>query len=106
MNMESSLLKAATLVLSIVLGATTVLADNPSRAEALADACTSCHGFNGRGQGSIPPLTTTSRIQFVQAMTAFREQKRAATVMNRIARAYTPTEVELMADFFSARANP
>jgi sulfide dehydrogenase cytochrome subunit len=69
--------------------------------EALADGCTSCHGIKGVSHGYIPSIDRLSRAQFVQAMTTYREQKRAATIMNRIARAYSPEEIELLADYFT-----
>jgi len=81
----------------------TFAADN-SRGEALADACTGCHGIEGQNQGYIPSLNTLTRAQLIQAMAEFREQKRVATVMDRIARAYTAAEVELIADYFTADA--
>jgi cytochrome subunit of sulfide dehydrogenase len=80
----------------------TVYAANDGRGEALADACTSCHGINGRSHGYIPSLNTLLRAQFISALEDFREQKRNATVMNRIARAYTPAEIELLADYFTS----
>ena len=58
----------------------------------------------GRSQGYIPSLNSLSRAQFIQALNEFRDEKRAATVMNRIVRAYTPAEIELMADYFTAGA--
>lgn len=73
-----------------------------SRGEALADACTSCHGIEGKSRGYIPSLDKLSRAEFVQAMADFRSQKRTATIMNRIARAYSAEEAALLADYFTA----
>jgi sulfide dehydrogenase cytochrome subunit len=73
-----------------------------ARGEALADACTSCHGIEGRSHGYIPSLDKLSRAQFVQAMEDFQAQKRAATIMNRIARAYSKEDMALLADYFTS----
>ena len=72
------------------------------RAEALADGCTSCHGIEGKSRGYIPSLDKLSRAEFVRAMQEFQSQKRAATIMNRIVRAYSAEEVALLADYFTA----
>jgi cytochrome c553 len=95
---------AAAVVLA--LGARTTIAADVSRAEALADACTSCHGINGRSQRSIPSLNTRSRAQLIQMLEAFRAQKQPATVMERITRTYTAAEIELLADYFSRGQKP
>jgi sulfide dehydrogenase cytochrome subunit len=86
-----------------VFAGTASAAEEP-RAEALADACTSCHGIAGRSQGYIPSLNKLSRAQFIQALQQYREQKRIATIMNRIARGYTPAEIEQLADYFTSGA--
>jgi sulfide dehydrogenase cytochrome subunit len=89
----------------LLVASTASAADDP-RAEALADACTSCHGIAGRSHGYIPSLNAMSRTQFIQALEEYREQKRAATIMNRIARAYTPAEIALLADYFISGTKP
>ena len=86
------------------LGAGAVYAADGKNPEALADGCTSCHGINGHSRGYIPSLDSLSRDQFVEAMREYREQKRPATIMNRIARTYSPAEIELLADYFTGRA--
>jgi len=85
-------------------GMSTASAADYPRAEALADACTSCHGIKGRSHGYIPSLDTLSRIEFLQALEEYRRQKRSATIMNRIARSYTAEEIELLADYFTSGA--
>jgi cytochrome subunit of sulfide dehydrogenase len=87
------------------LGVSTAVAADDSPAAALADACTSCHGINGHSHGYIPSLVMLSRKQFIQALEDYRAQKRSATIMNRIARNYTPAEIELLADYFTSGLN-
>ncbi len=74
----------------------------PAQAPAIALACASCHGPNGAGQGSIPPIAGHDRAAFVQSWAAFRANERPATIMNRIARGYTDAEVAELADYFSS----
>jgi cytochrome c553 len=68
---------------------------------AIALACASCHGPNGAGQGSIPPIAGYDRAAFIQGWAAFRANERPATIMNRIARGYTDAEVAQLADYFA-----
>ena len=68
---------------------------------ALADACASCHGTDGRSQGAIPSLAGMPAAEFVAKMTALRTGSAEATVMDRIAPGVSPAEVELLADYFA-----
>jgi len=61
----------------------------PSRGVALAHACVTCHGPDGRSQGAIPSLTTLSSADIITALQAFRAETRQGTVMHRIARGWT-----------------
>jgi cytochrome subunit of sulfide dehydrogenase len=89
------------LLLAIVPGRFAGAAD--LNAEGLADGCTSCHGVGGRSQGYIPSIAGVSKATLLQELKAFRAQTAQATIMNRIARAYTDSELEALADYFSAR---
>jgi sulfide dehydrogenase cytochrome subunit len=70
--------------------------------EGLADACTSCHGLGGRSHGYIPSIAGVEKTALLRQLKAFRSQPTQATIMNRIARAYTDSELEALADYFSA----
>jgi cytochrome subunit of sulfide dehydrogenase len=72
--------------------------------EALADGCTSCHGIQGQSRGYIPSLDQLSKADITRAMIEFRAQKRPATIMNRIARAYSDEEIALLANYFAGGA--
>jgi sulfide dehydrogenase cytochrome subunit len=74
--------------------------------EGLADACTSCHGLGGRSQGYIPSIVGVERTTLLRQLKAFRAQTAQATIMNRIARAYTDPELEALADYFSSAPRP
>lgn len=88
--------------LAITALSTIVLAEAPTQASMLSYACAACHGFNGNSQGpSTPNLAGISKYYFMDAMEAFKDDERPATVMNRIAKGYSKEEIKLMADFFS-----
>jgi cytochrome c553 len=91
----------AALLLAIGAGSVALAAD--PNAEGLADACTSCHGVGGRSQGYIPSIAGVSKATLLQELKAFRAQTAQATIMNRIARAYSDAELEALAEYFSTR---
>jgi cytochrome subunit of sulfide dehydrogenase len=86
--------------LGLLLSGTVASAEEREPA-ALADACASCHGIDGRSQGAIPSLAGMSAAQFVARMVAFRSGDAEATVMDRIAPGISPAETERLADYFA-----
>ena len=79
-------------------------AEPPGEAAMLANACAACHGPQGSSQGpATPSIAGISVEYFIDAMEAFKEDERPATVMNRIARGYSEQQIELMAKYFSSK---
>ena len=73
----------------------------------LADACTSCHGLNGRSAGAIPAIGGLDRQTIATALHDFRDHKRSdATIMDRIARGYSDAEIDALAEYFSKVSKP
>jgi sulfide dehydrogenase cytochrome subunit len=72
--------------------------------EMLAHTCAACHGTHGHFDNDyMPPLAGMSEERFVTSMIAFREGSRPATIMDRVARAFSDAEIEAMAAFFAAQ---
>lgn len=70
----------------------------------LGRTCAGCHGPDGNSLGpATPSLAGGDPAYFVESMRAFREGKRPATVMDRIARGYDAAAFEAMAAYFAAR---
>ena len=68
----------------------------------LANACAPCHGTDGKSPGAIPALSGKSADYIVQRMLEFKAGARAGTVMNRIAKGYSDTEIAAVAQHFAA----
>ena len=68
----------------------------------LAQACAGCHGQSGEGVGAITAIRGKDPQAFVAAWEDFRNDERPATIMNRIARGYTPAEVDALAAYFAS----
>ncbi len=70
-------------------------------ATTLSYACAGCHGTAGVSAGtSIPSLAGLPSEYFIEAMQKFKNGKRGATIMDRIAKAYSNEEIVAMAGFF------
>ena len=74
--------------------------------ERLAIACMSCHGADGIGRGSIPPLAGRSAAELDEAMKAFASGTRKGTVMNFLAKGYNADQIAELAAYFSTRKTP
>ena len=85
------------------------LAPLPARAQSgepdlgrnLAANCANCHGTNGHSVAGMPALAGRPRRELVQKLKEFRDGKRAATIMQQLAKGYTDTEIEAVSEFFS-----
>lgn len=73
----------------------------PPTPEMLTFGCLGCHGGTGSAGPSMPTLANQSKEAIVDAMKKFKSGERPATVMGRVAKAYTDEEFALMGDFFA-----
>lgn len=100
-------LKTLTLVGGILLSASAVAADKPavignSTASMIAGTCAGCHGYEGKSVGAAPSIAGLEASYIESAMKGFKNGERPATVMNRIAKAYSDEDIKLMASYFAA----
>ena len=72
-------------------------------AEMLANTCAGCHGSNGSTGPAIPSIAGLEEEYFVDVMNDYKSGERNATIMDRIAKGYTDSEIEAMASYYSAR---
>ncbi len=73
------------------------------RAAMLVNNCAACHGTDGYSSGpGTPSIAGLSKSYLVRTMKAYRTGERASSVMNRIAKGYTDTQIERMADYLAA----
>lgn len=97
----------ATVAGALFLGAgTPVLASDLSNpdGEMLSHTCAACHGTYGHFDDDyMPPLAGMPKDRFVESMIAFRNGSRPASIMDRVAKAFTDEEIEAMGEFFAAQ---
>jgi cytochrome subunit of sulfide dehydrogenase len=73
----------------------------PDATTMLVNTCVACHGPGGSSQGpATPHIAGLAPDTFIDAMKAYRDGSRPATVMDRIAKGYTENEIRLMAEYF------
>lgn len=76
--------------------------DAELNAQAIALNCMSCHQLDsGSSDTAIPALTSLSKYQIQQALMDFKYDKKQATLMPRIAKGYSDSELAAVADFIS-----
>ena len=95
---------SALLGLGLAFGISTAASAAPTEeGRNLAATCASCHNTSGRAIGDSVPLAGVPAENIVNAMRAFREGRRAATIMHQLAKGYTDEQIRLMADYFAAQ---
>lgn len=88
------------LFMAVVIGLPAVSVAGPS-AQALAFTCAGCHGTDGSSVGpSSPSIAGMDPDVFTDAMLEYKNGKRSATIMDRIARGYTEEQIRGMGFFF------
>ena len=72
-------------------------------AEAIAGNCVVCHGPKEAGQLEIPKLDAYPARKMVEMLTGFKADQKEATIMNRIAKAFSDEQIQALAAYFAAR---
>ena len=98
--MMQKLLPLALLFLGMMCVAQSVYAAGAS-GRTIGITCNGCHGTDGRSKGSAPSLYGRPVDQLEKAMLDFKNDKRPATIMNRIAKGYTDKEITDMSKYFA-----
>ena len=78
------------------------LAADSGEGARLANACTSCHGIEGRSVGVTPSLAGRPVDELVAMLKAFKDQSVESTIMGRLARGYSDDEITALATYFSS----
>jgi sulfide dehydrogenase cytochrome subunit len=73
------------------------------RAESLALTCYTCHRQPAAKEGGIPSLARLDRQELIKRLAEFRAGGGDATIMDRIAAAYTDEEIALIAEYLTTR---
>jgi cytochrome subunit of sulfide dehydrogenase len=66
-----------------------------------ATSCSGCHPANAGVETAVPRLAGRNAAELVAQMQAFRAGQRPATVMDQIAKGFSDTEVQAIADWYA-----
>jgi cytochrome c553 len=77
----------------------------PQGVASMAGACAMCHGSGGAPVPGSPVAALAGRPAqaTIDAMKAFKENKREATIMHQISKGYSDAEIAAIAAYFAAR---
>src|SRR5262249_54212444 len=68
-----------------------------------AASCSGCHATSTKVASPVPRLTGLDQAAIVKAMQDFRAGTRTGTVMDRIAKGFTDTEIQAIAAYWAAQ---
>ncbi len=68
-----------------------------------ASSCSGCHAANAAVQTPVPRLVGRPAAEIVAALQAFRAGQRPATVMDRIAKGFSESEIAAIAAWYAAQ---
>lgn len=69
----------------------------------LSNNCAGCHGTFGYSSSPMPIIAGLPKTYLGQIMRQFKNDRRPSTVMGRLAKGYSDTEIDDMAAFFSSQ---
>jgi sulfide dehydrogenase cytochrome subunit len=105
MNIRKLLVVSLIIFIGLLIYSGAVSNDDRMQAAVLANPCAGCHGTDGRSTGPVPSINALSSAYIASSMKDFKSDKRTGSVMNRIAKGYTDTEIDLLSRHFEY-ANP
>src|SRR3954447_799843 len=71
-----------------------------------ASSCSGCHAMRSGVQSPVPPLNGRNAAEIAGAMAEFRSGARPSTVMDRIAKGYSPEETQAIATWLQTQRQP
>jgi len=69
--------------------------------DVLVNTCFSCHGPDGKSSGAMPTIAGKPKHYIETMMRNYRSGKTPSTVMMRIAKGFSDTEIAAIAKFFA-----
>ncbi len=69
----------------------------------MADACSGCHGTDGHSIGGMPAFSGKTPDELKKFLRDYKSGAREATVMDRIAKAYSVEQLDAIAAYFASR---
>ncbi|HXP97339.1 MAG TPA: sulfide dehydrogenase [Telmatospirillum sp.] len=71
-----------------------------------ASACSGCHAMDAAVATPVPRLVGRKPAEIIAALAAFKSGQRPATVMDRIAKGFSDSEIRAIAEWYGAMEAP
>ncbi|HMA71529.1 MAG TPA: c-type cytochrome [Xanthobacteraceae bacterium] len=91
-----------TFAAGLILGAT-IVPGLANEAPPGAASCSGCHAAKPNVDTAMPRLAGQDAMAIAAALHAFRDGRRSATVMDRIAKGFSDDEIKAIAAWFGAQ---
>ncbi|MBM3489881.1 MAG: c-type cytochrome [Alphaproteobacteria bacterium] len=69
--------------------------------QVMAATCAGCHGSELTGAGGVPSLRGQQKDYLERTLNDFKSGQRPATVMNRLAKGYSPEQIAELAQYLA-----
>jgi cytochrome c553 len=92
---------ATTVACSATMAQTAKAAASDFQASIWASSCMACHGTDGRAEGTGLKLVGKSEAQLHEALLAFKQGRRTASIMHQHAKGYSDDELRRIARYFA-----
>lgn len=96
-------LSTPALCLAAMAAATPLAAQAADAVMVMADSCAGCHGTDGNSIGGMPAFSGKKADELKKVLHDFKSGGREATVMDRIAKAYSVEQLDAIVDYFISR---
>jgi len=95
-------LMVAGIIAALGVAGTAQAGGDAAAGKAKAATCAGCHGANGEGVGSNPPLAGTAEGKFIQAMKDYKSGKRPNPIMKTFAGQVNDQDVANLAAYYAS----
>jgi sulfide dehydrogenase cytochrome subunit len=75
-------------------------AADSSNPYALGNPCAGCHGTDGKSKGAMPTIAGKTAKYIAKSLKDFRSGKTPSTIMQRIAKGYSDTQIEALSKIY------
>ena len=94
-------MKAPAAFAAALLASAAAFAQDGPSGRAMVQTCYVCHGPEGRSAENVPALMRGQKELVVRQMVEFKTDRRPATIMNRVAKAYSDEQIAAIADYLA-----
>ena len=100
--MTKAWLVAAATILALGLAGTAQAGGDAAAGEAKAKSCAGCHGADGKGKASNPPIAGMDEAAFLASMADYKTGVKKHAMMNMLAKKLNDQDVANLAAYYAS----